>query len=104
MRRHLGEEYRVHTLSFTDPNPMHIDATFNVIGPGLVITNPDRPFHQRVMFEKAGTMANTLLASDTNELTQTMFQCIVTHWIINTLSSIFLLRKFTAVVSLHAYT
>lgn len=25
---------------------MHIDATFNIIGPGLVLSNPDRPCHQ----------------------------------------------------------
>ncbi|XP_043529908.1 glycine amidinotransferase, mitochondrial [Chiloscyllium plagiosum] len=46
MRRHLAPTYRVHTLSFKDPNPMHIDATFNIIGPGLVLANPDRPCHQ----------------------------------------------------------
>lgn len=46
MRRHLGPEYRIHLLSFKDPNPMHIDATFNIIGPGLVLSNPDRPCHQ----------------------------------------------------------
>ena len=33
---------------------MHIDGTFNVIGPGLVISNPDRPCNQLKMFEKAG--------------------------------------------------
>lgn len=33
---------------------MHIDATFNIIGPGLAITNPDRPCNQIKMFEKAG--------------------------------------------------
>ena len=55
MRRHLGERgYRVHKLSFDDPNPMHIDATFNIIGPGLVLSNPDRPCHQIKMFHKAG--------------------------------------------------
>ena len=54
MKRHLGDKYRVHVLSFKDPNPMHIDATFNVIGPGLVITNPDRPCNQLDMFRKAG--------------------------------------------------
>jgi len=54
MRRHLGDKYKIHTLSFKDPNPMHIDATFNVIGPGLVIANPERPCHQLQMFEKAG--------------------------------------------------
>uniref|UniRef100_A0A452IR14 Glycine amidinotransferase n=1 Tax=Gopherus agassizii TaxID=38772 RepID=A0A452IR14_9SAUR len=54
MRRHLAPEYRVHTLSFKDPNPMHIDATLNIIGPGLVLSNPDRPCHQIEFFKKAG--------------------------------------------------
>ena len=54
MKRHLGDKYSVHILSFKDPNPMHIDATFNPIGPGLVVTNPDRPCNQIDMFEKAG--------------------------------------------------
>lgn len=46
MRRHLAPDYNVHIISFKDPNPMHIDATFNIIGPGLVLSNPDRPCHQ----------------------------------------------------------
>ncbi|XP_078360526.1 glycine amidinotransferase, mitochondrial-like [Oculina patagonica] len=55
MSRHLGERgYRVHKLSFADPNPMHIDATFNIIGPGLVLSNPERPCRQIDMFHKAG--------------------------------------------------
>ena len=54
MRRHLGDQYRIHTISFQDPNPMHIDATFNIIGPGLVIANPDRLCNQLEMFRKAG--------------------------------------------------
>ena len=33
---------------------MHIDATFNVIGEGLVLSNPDRPCHQIDWFKKAG--------------------------------------------------
>jgi len=33
---------------------MHIDATFNIIGEGLVISNPDRPCHQIDLFKKAG--------------------------------------------------
>ncbi|XP_038045683.1 glycine amidinotransferase, mitochondrial-like [Patiria miniata] len=53
MQRHLGDEYTVHQISFNDPNPMHIDATFNIIGPGLVIVNPDRPCNQLSMFKKA---------------------------------------------------
>ena len=54
MRRHLGDKYNLHVLSFKDPNPMHIDATMNIIGPGLVITNPERPCDQISMFHKAG--------------------------------------------------
>ena len=55
MPRHLGKQgYRVHKLSFDDPNPMHLDATFNIIGPGLVLSNPDGPCHQIDMFYKAG--------------------------------------------------
>lgn len=55
MRRHLeAKGYQIHILSFDDPNPMHIDATFNIIGPGLVLSNPDRPCHQINMFHKAG--------------------------------------------------
>ena len=58
MRRHLGDEYTIHELSFKDPNPMHIDATFNIVGPGLVIANPDRPCNQLDMFHKAGQLAS----------------------------------------------
>ena len=54
LRRHLEPDYNVHILSFDDPNPMHIDATLSIIGPGLVLTNPDRPCHQIDMFTKAG--------------------------------------------------
>ena len=54
MKRHLGNQYNIHTLSFQDPNPMHIDATFNIIGPGLVLSNPDRKCNQLNMFERAG--------------------------------------------------
>uniref|UniRef100_A0A670YEE1 Glycine amidinotransferase n=1 Tax=Pseudonaja textilis TaxID=8673 RepID=A0A670YEE1_PSETE len=54
MKRHLAPDYRVHTISFKDPNPMHIDATFNIIGPGLVLSNPDRPCNEIDLFKKAG--------------------------------------------------
>ena len=54
MKRHLGDKYRIHVLSFKNANPMHIDATFNIIGPGLVIVNPDRPCDQIDTFYKAG--------------------------------------------------
>ena len=54
MRRHLGDNYNIHVLSFGDPNAMHIDATFNIIGPGIVLSNPDRPCNEIDMFKKAG--------------------------------------------------
>lgn len=55
MSRHLADRgYRVHKLSFVDSNPLHIDATFYPIGPGLVLVNPERPCHQIDMFKKAG--------------------------------------------------
>ena len=54
LQRHLGEQYKIHVLSFINPNPMHIDGTINIIGPGLMIVNPDRPCNQLEMFEKAG--------------------------------------------------
>ena len=55
LQQHLGEQYKVHVLSFQDPNPVHIDATINIIRPGLLITNPDRPCNQLDIFENAGT-------------------------------------------------
>nr|CAB3248356.1 glycine amidinotransferase, mitochondrial-like [Phallusia mammillata] len=54
MARHLGPDYKIHLLQFKDPNAMHIDGTFNVVGPGLVIVNPARPCLQSEMFKKAG--------------------------------------------------
>ena len=55
MRRHLAPKgIQVHQLTFEDPNPMHIDATFNLIGPGIVLSNPERSCHQIEMFYRAG--------------------------------------------------
>eukprot|EP00795_Rhopilema_esculentum_P000231 gene231-9870_t len=54
LQRHLGDEYKIHIVSFKDPNPMHIDATFNIIGPGLVLSNPDRPCDQIDLFKRSG--------------------------------------------------
>jgi len=55
MRRHLAQKgIKLHLVSFKDPNPMHIDATFNIIGEGLVLSNPDRPCKQIDLFKKAG--------------------------------------------------
>ena len=54
MRRHLGEKYNIHVLSFGDANPKHIDASLLIIGPGLVLVNPSKPCHQLDIFKKAG--------------------------------------------------
>ena len=50
-------EHRIHAVNFPgDPYPIHIDATFVPLRPGLIINNPVRhlPEEQRVVFEKNG--------------------------------------------------
>ena len=42
LRRHLGEDYRVHVLDVDDPNAMHIDASFVPLAPGRVMLHPTR--------------------------------------------------------------
>lgn len=42
LRRHLGEDYRVHVFEFADPHPMHIDATLAPLAPGKLLVNPER--------------------------------------------------------------
>ncbi|MEM8687858.1 MAG: serine/threonine protein kinase [Pseudomonadota bacterium] len=54
IRRHYPD-HRVHAVNFPgDPYPIHIDATFTPLRPGLIINNPERrlPDEQRKMFEK----------------------------------------------------
>ena len=54
LRRHFPE-HRIHTLNFPgDPYPIHIDATFTPLRPGLIINNPTRqlPEDQREIFRK----------------------------------------------------
>ena len=56
LRRHFPE-HRVHAVNFPgDPWPIHIDATFVTLRPGLVINNPTRrlPEEQRRIFEANG--------------------------------------------------
>ena len=53
LQRHFPE-LRVHCINFPDdPNPIHIDATFVPLRPGLIINNPVRnlPDEQRKIFE-----------------------------------------------------
>ena len=56
LARHFPE-HRVHTVNFPgDPYPIHIDATFTPIKPGLIMNNPQRrlPDVQRELFTKNG--------------------------------------------------
>lgn len=41
MQRHLGDEYRVHTLQSRCSEAIHIDTTFMPLAPGKVLVNPD---------------------------------------------------------------
>ncbi|MCH5485738.1 serine/threonine protein kinase, partial [Salmonella enterica subsp. diarizonae serovar 16:z10:e,n,x,z15] len=46
--------FRIHAVNFPgDPYPIHIDATFVPLRPGLIINNPHRPLpkEQRAIFE-----------------------------------------------------
>ncbi|MXR38421.1 serine/threonine protein kinase, partial [Neisseriaceae bacterium B2N2-7] len=50
-------ELRIHAVNFPgDPYPIHIDATFVPLRPGLIINNPHRrlPVEQRKIFEQNG--------------------------------------------------
>ncbi|HEX2049562.1 MAG TPA: amidinotransferase [Actinomycetota bacterium] len=42
VRRHLGDDYRVHEVAFDDERPMHVNATFLPLAPGKVLVNPER--------------------------------------------------------------
>jgi len=41
LRRHLGDEFRIHEVETRCPNPVHIDTTFVPLGPGKVLINPE---------------------------------------------------------------
>jgi len=50
-------DHRVHAVNFPgDPYPIHIDATFTPLRPGLILNNPQRrlPEEQRRMFNDNG--------------------------------------------------
>jgi glycine amidinotransferase len=56
LQRHFPD-HRVHAVNFPgDPYPIHIDATFTPLRPGLILNNPQRrlPDEQRKLFEKNG--------------------------------------------------
>ena len=41
LRRHLGDEYRIHEIESRCRQPMHIDSSFMPLAPGKVLVNPD---------------------------------------------------------------
>lgn len=41
LQRHLGEEYRIHTLHNRSSEAIHIDTTFMPLAPGKVLVNPE---------------------------------------------------------------
>jgi len=51
LRRHLGDEYRVHLLEFNDSHPMHIDATLVPLAPGKLLVNPERVLEKPEIFK-----------------------------------------------------
>jgi glycine amidinotransferase len=56
LRRHFTD-HRIQTVTFDDLEPVHIDATFVPLRPGLVLSNPIRPLRNRKVkehFEKNG--------------------------------------------------
>ncbi len=56
LARHFPD-HRVHAVNFPgDPYPIHIDATFTPLRPGLILNNPQRrlPDPQRGFFERNG--------------------------------------------------
>jgi glycine amidinotransferase len=41
LRRHLGDNYRIHEIQSRCPTPMHIDTTILPLGPGKLLINPE---------------------------------------------------------------
>lgn len=41
LRRHLGDEYRVHLIENRSPEAIHIDTTFMPLAPGKVLVSPE---------------------------------------------------------------
>lgn len=44
----VGPEVKVHIFQFNDSHPMHIDATFCPLRPGLVLINPERVLSKQI--------------------------------------------------------
>lgn len=51
VRRHIGDDYRVHVIDVFDSAPMHIDASFMPLAPGKLLLNPNRVKTVTPMFD-----------------------------------------------------
>jgi glycine amidinotransferase len=81
VRRALGDEFRVHEVTFDDDHPMHLNATFVPLRPGKVLINPERVPELPPMFANWDVVAcpDSAIPAD-----QTMYFC--SRWIsMNTL-------------------
>ena len=61
LKKHLEGKYNVHQLTLHDYKSMHIDASFVIIGPGLVLVHPEKHCEQIDMFKKAGRKVYIML-------------------------------------------
>lgn len=77
LQRHLGPEYRVHTLDVVDTHPMHIDATFTPLAPGKVLINPERIHQLPKMFD---TWEKLVPPPPTIDITREFSMC--SNWIV----------------------
>ncbi|MFB6438825.1 amidinotransferase [Streptomyces sp. NPDC056411] len=57
LRRHLGDDYRIHVFEFNDPHPMHIDATLVPMAPGKLLIHPERVSEVPSLFKGWDVMA-----------------------------------------------
>lgn len=50
LQRHLGDDYKIHTLTFNDRHQMHIDATLVPMASGKLLVNPERILEKPSIF------------------------------------------------------
>ncbi len=57
LRRHLGDDYRIHLCEVNDPHPMHIDASLVPLAPGKLLINPERVSEVPALFRDWDVLA-----------------------------------------------
>ena len=76
LERHLGDKFRIHVLSFNDPQPMHIDATFMPLAPGKLLVHPERVNYLPAMFAEWEVRRAPLPA-----IPQEHLMCMSSRWV-----------------------